>query len=94
MKINSDKNMLIRVVSDVICDRCDKSCKREDQSKDSVEYSANNAHYKAFDYAEMKSHWGYWSRKDLESHEIVLCEDCYDETLKVMNIKPKITYYL
>lgn len=95
MKINSDKTMSIRVVSDVICDRCNKSCKRKDQDNtDSVEYDANNCHYKVWDYAEMKSQWGYYSRKDLESHEIVLCEDCYDETLKVMGIKPKITYYL
>jgi ribosomal-protein-alanine N-acetyltransferase len=26
----------------------------------------------------VKKNWGYFSRKDLEMHEFVLCEDCYD----------------
>jgi ribosomal-protein-alanine N-acetyltransferase len=26
----------------------------------------------------VKKSWGYFSRKDLEIHEFVLCEDCYD----------------
>ena len=26
----------------------------------------------------VKKNWGYFSRKDLETHEFVLCEDCYD----------------
>lgn len=91
MKINSEIKIKINAVTDVICDRCDKSCKREN---DSVEYNHDGNHYKSFDYAEMTATWGYYSRKDTELHTIVLCEDCYDETLKVMNIKPRITYYL
>ncbi len=30
------------------------------------------------DYFYMKKDWGYFSRKDGETHEIILCEDCYD----------------
>lgn len=30
------------------------------------------------DYLYMKKDWGYFSRKDGETHEIVLCEKCYD----------------
>ena len=26
----------------------------------------------------MKKKWGYFSKKDLEIHEFVICEDCYD----------------
>lgn len=26
----------------------------------------------------VKKNWGYFSRKDLEVHEFVLCEACYD----------------
>jgi ribosomal-protein-alanine N-acetyltransferase len=26
----------------------------------------------------VKKSWGYFSRKDLEIHEFILCEDCYD----------------
>lgn len=27
----------------------------------------------------IKKEWGYFSHKDLEIHEIVLCEKCYDK---------------
>ena len=27
----------------------------------------------------IKKEWGYFSHKDLEIHECVLCEECYDE---------------
>lgn len=27
----------------------------------------------------VKKKWGYFSKKDLEIHEFVICEDCYDE---------------
>ena len=26
----------------------------------------------------IKKEWGYFSKKDLEVHELVLCEHCYD----------------
>ena len=26
----------------------------------------------------VKKEWGYFSKKDLEVHEIVICESCYD----------------
>lgn len=30
--------------------------------------------------------WGYFSRKDGETHNLDLCEDCYDELIKSFNI--------
>lgn len=27
----------------------------------------------------VEKEWGYFSRKDLQIHEIVLCEECYDK---------------
>jgi ribosomal-protein-alanine N-acetyltransferase len=29
----------------------------------------------------VKKSWGYFSKKDLEIHEFILCEDCYDRLI-------------
>ena len=35
--------------------------------------------------------WGYFSNKDMERHEIVLCEACYDVWISGFQIPPKVT---
>ena len=30
----------------------------------------------------VKKEWGYFSKKDLEVHEFVLCESCYDKWIQ------------
>ena len=65
----------VETIVGIFCDRCNKSCMRTF----------------SHEYAEMKVLWGYDSRKDEEKHEIILCEDCYDLTIKTMGIKPKVT---
>ena len=30
--------------------------------------------------------WGYFSRKDGETHSLDLCEDCYDELIKTFKL--------
>lgn len=30
------------------------------------------------DYVYIRKDWGYFSQKDGETHEIILCEKCYD----------------
>lgn len=30
----------------------------------------------------VKKDWGYFSKKDLQVHEFILCENCYDEITK------------
>lgn len=30
------------------------------------------------DFLYIKKDWGYFSKKDGETHEIIFCEDCYD----------------
>lgn len=35
--------------------------------------------------------WGYFSSKDLQTHEIILCEECYDKLIKEFKIPAKIT---
>lgn len=61
---------------DIICDKCGKSC------RDSIGMN--------FEYASVKAHWGYGSRKDTEKHEAQICEPCYDG----LGLKPKITDYM
>lgn len=39
----------------------------------------------------IKKEWGYFSRKDLEVHEITLCEDCYDSWAAQLMIPVDIT---
>lgn len=34
------------------------------------------------DYIKITKSWGYFSNKDLETHEFNLCEKCYDELIK------------
>lgn len=38
------------------------------------------------DAFEARKVWGYFSKKDLESHRFTLCEDCYDEMVKKFKI--------
>jgi hypothetical protein len=54
------------VVKDVLCDICGKGTKKSDG-------------FDEFEYAVLTAAWGYQSRKDGESWECVLCEDCADE---------------
>lgn len=35
--------------------------------------------------------WGYFSARDTERHEIVLCEPCYDKWISGFRIQPKVT---
>lgn len=65
-------------LGDVFCDVCGESCKRE------VDY----------EYATLKASWGYDSNKDLQIHNIQLCESCFDKTIlflkqiKTISIEP------
>lgn len=52
-------------VVDVTCDICGASCKND----------------WGFEFATLKSKWGYSSKKDMEEHECELCETCYDKVV-------------
>lgn len=34
--------------------------------------------------------WGYFSEKDMERHQLVICEACYDKWVSGFRIPPKI----
>ena len=42
------------------------------------------------DFLHVQKEWGYFSSKDMELHELYLCEECYDKLLSVLEIPVKI----
>ena len=80
------------IVVEMLCDSCGLTCCRADHHKEGSECPEHPWH--SFEHADITVHWGYYSSKDTELHEIVLCEACYDKMLELMKIKPKITTYL
>ena len=43
-----------------------------------------------YEIVELKYEYGYGSKKDGEYIEFDLCEKCLAETIKIMNIKPRV----
>lgn len=35
--------------------------------------------------------WGYFSKKDLQRHSFIVCEECYDKWIRTFAIPPEIT---
>ena len=68
----------ITQLKDILCDSCGKSC--------------HNGYNYA--YAKMTAKWPYGSDKDLENHEVYLCEPCYDKVVKTFNIQVRSEDYL
>jgi hypothetical protein len=92
MRIIQSELRPIDVVAETLCDSCGLTCCRADNHKQGAECPEHPWH--SFETANIIVHWGYYSNKDTETHEIVLCEACYDKMLELMNIKPSITHYL
>lgn len=42
------------------------------------------------DYIFVKKNWGYFSRKDGQTHQFCICEDCYDKWIKSFKIPVEI----
>lgn len=38
------------------------------------------------DFVKIRKEWGYFSKKDGETHELILCEECYDRLCKNLTI--------
>jgi hypothetical protein len=92
MKITQTEPRPTDIVVEVLCDSCGLTCCRADRHAQGSECPDHPWH--SFETANISAHWGYYSNKDLEEHEVVLCESCYDKMLELMKIKPKITHYL
>jgi len=66
--MNIFKEELLKVVGDVLCDVCNKSCKHEMN----------------FESARLAVNWGYESKNDGDAYCIDLCEDCFERTLQYL----------
>ena len=74
-KVFKEKRETVSTLINISCDRCGKDCK----------CPLGN-----IEVATIYAHWGYSSGKDAEIHEVHLCEACYDETIKTMDIKVSV----
>ena len=66
------------------CDICRSSCNKSTGESD------------VFEYATLFARWGYYSNKDLESHECHMCEVCYDKItdfIKSLRGCVRVTHY-
>lgn len=63
----------VKVLSDVICDCCGKSCK--------------NTTTNDFEYLALKGRFGYGTKKDMEEWTAQICEECLDTKLNFINFK-------
>lgn len=68
------KNELVQATYPYICDVCGKS---------TVQDVCDNV--KVCEYITMMGHWGYWSNKDREYHECIICEECYNKIRDFIN---------
>lgn len=54
-------------VIDIVCDVCGASCRTPLDD---------------YEYATLTATWGYHSRKDGETENLDLCEDCFDDVVR------------
>lgn len=58
-----------KVLDDIVCDICEKSCKMD---------------YESVEFARINAQWGYFSKKDESNYKIDLCENCFDKTIEFL----------
>lgn len=83
-----------KILDKVVCDRCGKEIKKETEGGwNQFGESMAVFHEPSFeDFFLLEQSWGYFSRKDTQTHQAVICEDCYDVIFKDTNIH--ITSYM
>lgn len=78
----------------VTCDKCGNEIKKHGEGHWN-EFGEPHSVYHEPHFDEfflLDKSWGYFSGKDTETHRAVLCEACYDEVFKGVNIQ--ITNYM
>jgi hypothetical protein len=78
-----------KILDRVVCDRCKKEVERiSDGGWNQFGEPYSVFHPPSFkDFFLLETSWGYFSSKDGDKHEAVLCEPCYDEVFKGVDIK-------
>jgi hypothetical protein len=88
MKKFTEIEQKVEELSQVVCNKCGETCFVKTNSED---FDPND--YKT-EYLEVDISWGYFSKKDGESHEWEICEKCYDKFVKSFKVPPKKESYL
>jgi len=75
-----------RLVADkIICDRCGKELEKHMGES----FNDHGTFFSAWfdDYFHLKQDWGFYSNKDQDHDEAIICEACYDEIFKGVKIQ-------
>jgi hypothetical protein len=78
-----------KILDKVFCDSCGKEVKKiSDGGWNKFGEPMTMYHEPGFeDYFCLNCSWGYFSKKDGETHTAVICEACYDVIFKNVNMK-------
>ncbi len=94
MEIKEIQKRNTEIISNVICDYCNKSLKLEEFIMDNeARLDHNEIYYKFKDYMIIEGSWGYESNKDMQHWKAVICEECVDEKLSFINFKKSKTRF-
>lgn len=82
---------LQELIEEATCDICGKDCMVDDFfSKKSDGDRDDKDNFKVFEGMILKADWGFYSKnKDCEKWEAVICEDCVDKHLGMINFVKK-----
>jgi len=69
------------VVTDIICDCCGDSCKKEEYTVENDARIDNGEKKYIFSFMNLEAGWDYYSGKDMEHWTAQICEKCVDEKL-------------
>lgn len=81
-------------VDKVTCDKCGKNIPKTSEGGWNPCGEPHSVYHEPSfeDFFFLDKSWGYSSGKDTETHRAVICESCYDEIFKGVNIQ--ITNYM
>lgn len=95
MKIKKALNKKENIVTDVICDICGKSCKKDERIVDNELRIDQGDVFYLFEYMTLYANWGFYSTsKDTQEWTAHVCEQCVDEKLSPMIKFKKDNYIL
>ena len=94
MEIKQIQKRNAEIITDVICDCCNRSLKMEEFIMDNdARLDHNETYYKFEDYMVLQAGWGYYSNKDMQQWRAVVCEKCVDEKLSFINFNKSKTRF-
>lgn len=89
MEVTEIQTKKQKVVIDVTCDSCGKSCKYYQGTIGNEIRVDNGEPYYSFEYMDLKVNWGYGSDHDCEEWTAHICQQCVDEKLSFINFQKR-----